>query len=133
MEVLELPGYTTNEKLGIAKQYLIPRQLDAHGIGSELLSISDDAIRTVIEAYTREAGVRNLERELAAICRKAARKIAEGKSQSTHVTSIGISKYLGPIKFHSEESPSKRKRWVSQRVCRLPRSVGRSYLLKRQA
>ena len=102
MEVLELPGYTTNEKLGIAKQYLIPRQLDAHGIGSELLSISDDAIRTLIEAYTREAGVRNLERELAAICRKAARKIAEGKTQSTHVTSIGISTYLGPIKFHSE-------------------------------
>ena len=102
MEVLELPGYTTNEKTGIAKQYLIPRQLEAHGISNELLSISDDAIRTVIEAYTREAGVRNLERELGAICRKAARKIAEGGAQFTHVTPNGISVFLGPIKFHSE-------------------------------
>lgn len=102
MEVLELPGYTTNEKTGIAKQYLIPRQLEAHGISGNLLSISDDAIHTVIEAYTREAGVRNLERELGAICRKSARKIAEGRTESTHVTSAEISNYLGPIKFYSE-------------------------------
>ena len=102
MEVLDLPGYTTNEKTGIAKQYLIPRQLEAHGISADLLSISDDATRTVIEAHTREAGVRNLERELGAICRKTARKIAEGRTESTQVTSTEVSNYLGPIKFYSE-------------------------------
>ena len=102
MEVLDLPGYTTNEKAGIAKQYLIPRQLEAHGISADLLSISDDATRTVIEAHTREAGVRNLERELGAICRKTARKIAEGSTESTQVTSTEVSNYLGPIKFYSE-------------------------------
>jgi ATP-dependent Lon protease len=102
MEVLDLPGYTTNEKTGIAKQYLIPRQLEAHGISADLLSISDDATRTVIESHTREAGVRNLERELGAICRKTARKIAEGRTESTQVTSTEVSNYLGPIKFYSE-------------------------------
>ena len=102
MEILELPGYTTNEKAMIAKQYLLSRQLEAHGITTNQLSISDDAIHKVIEEYTREAGVRNLERELGTICRKVARKIAEGKIEPTHVTSDEIPDYLGPIKFYSE-------------------------------
>ena len=102
LEILELPGYTANEKLMIAKQYLIPRQLETHGIGEDTLSIADDALHQVIDKYTREAGVRNLEREMGTICRKVARQIAEGKEKPTHVTIDDIQEYLGPTKFFSE-------------------------------
>ena len=102
LEILELPGYTANEKLMIAKQYLIPRQLETHGIGEDSLSIADDAIHEVIDKYTREAGVRNLEREMGTICRKVARQIAEGKDTPTDVTSADVPDYLGPTKFFSE-------------------------------
>jgi ATP-dependent Lon protease len=102
LEILELPGYTANEKLMIAKQYLIPRQLETHGIGEDALSIADDAIHQVIDKYTREAGVRNLEREMGTICRKVARQIAEGKDTPTDVTSDDVPDYLGPTKFFSE-------------------------------
>ena len=102
LEILELPGYTANEKLMIAKQYLIPRQLETHGIGEDALSIADDAIHQVIDRYTREAGVRNLEREMGTICRKVARQIAEGKDTPTDVTSDDVPDYLGPTKFFSE-------------------------------
>jgi ATP-dependent Lon protease len=102
LEILELPGYTANEKLMIAKQYLIPRQLEAHGIGVVALSIADEAIHQVIDKYTREAGVRNLEREIGTICRKVARQIAEGKDTPTHVTADDVPDYLGPTKFYSE-------------------------------
>ena len=102
LEILELPGYTANEKLMIAKQYLIPRQLETHGIGEAVLSIADDAIHQVIDKYTREAGVRNLEREMGTICRKVARQIAEGKDTPTNVTNDDVSDYLGPTKFFSE-------------------------------
>ena len=102
LEILELPGYTANEKLMIAKQYLIPRQLESHGIGEDTLSIADDVIHQVIGKYTREAGVRNLEREMGTICRKVARQIAEGKDTPTHVTIDDVPDYLGPSKFFSE-------------------------------
>ncbi|MCZ6676765.1 MAG: endopeptidase La [Candidatus Poribacteria bacterium] len=102
MEVLELPGYTTNEKLMIAKQYLISRQLEAHGINADQLSIMDDAIRQIVDTYTREAGVRNLERELGTICRKVARQVAEGNETPTHVTPADLPDYLGVTKFYSE-------------------------------
>ena len=102
LEILELPGYTTNEKLMIAKQYLIPRQLEAHGIGEDTLSIADDALHQVIDKYTREAGVRNLEREMGTICRKVARQIAEGREKPTRVTVDDVPDYLGPTKFFSE-------------------------------
>ena len=102
LEILELPGYTANEKLMIAKQYLIPRQLETHGIGEDTLSIADDALHQVIEKYTREAGVRNLEREMGTICRKVARQIAEGKEKPTHVAIDDVPDYLGPTKFFSE-------------------------------
>lgn len=102
MEVLELPGYTSNEKLMIAKQYLIPRQLEAHGLSEDGLSIADEATHGVIGEYTREAGVRNLERELGTICRKVARKVAEGRTEAIHVTADDIADYLGPAKFYSE-------------------------------
>ena len=102
LEILELPGYTANEKLMIAKQYLIPRQLESHGIGEAALSIADDAVHRVIDKYTREAGVRNLEREMGTICRKVARQIAEGKETPTHVAIDDVQEYLGPTKFFSE-------------------------------
>lgn len=102
METIDLPGYTSNEKKQIAKQYLIPRQLTANGITDEQLQISDDAIENVITKYTREAGVRNLERELGTLCRKSARKVAEGEIQQTTIGDDEIPNYLGPPKFESE-------------------------------
>src|ERR671926_512521 len=80
MEVLQLSGYTDEEKVQIARTYLIPKQLAAHGLRPEELTIEPDAIRTVIRGYTREAGVRNLDREIASLCRKVAREIAEGRT-----------------------------------------------------
>ena len=102
METIELPGYTANEKLIIAKQYLIPRQLDANGLEDELINIKDTAVDTVIGEYTREAGVRNLERELGTLCRKVARRVAEGNTEPAVITGADIPSYLGPAKFESE-------------------------------
>lgn len=103
METLELAGYTANEKQQIAKQYLIPRQLTANGLTAEQLHIEDAAIDTVIGAYTREAGVRNLERELGTLCRKEARRVAEGRTTGiTKISAKSIPDYLGPEKFTAE-------------------------------
>ncbi len=102
MEVLELPGYTTEEKLMIAKRFLIPKQLDEHGISEEHICITDDSIDKITKEYTREAGVRNLEREIGSICRKTARRIAEGAEGLTTVTAEEVPEYLGPLKFYSE-------------------------------
>ena len=102
METIELPGYTANEKLIIAKQYLIPRQLEANGLKKKLIKIRDTAINKVVGAYTREAGVRNLERELGTLCRKVARRVAEGNTKLTNIAAKHIPSYLGPAKFDSE-------------------------------
>ena len=102
METIELPGYTANEKQIIAKQYLIPRQLKENGLGNALIDIKDKAIDKVISEYTREAGVRNLERELGTVCRKVARRVAEGNTDTTIITPKDIQGYLGPAKFDSE-------------------------------
>ena len=102
METIELPGYTANEKLIIAKQYLIPRQLDANGLNKKQIGIRAKAINKVVGEYTREAGVRNLERELGTVCRKVARRVAEGNTERTIVTDKDIPSYLGPAKFDSE-------------------------------
>ncbi len=102
MEVLELPGYTDSEKLQIAKRYLIPRQLDAHGLTTDHLSFTDDAIAAIVRSYTREAGVRNLEREIAAICRAVARKVSEGRTELVTVTAEDLHPLLGPVRFFSE-------------------------------
>ena len=102
METIELPGYTANEKQIIAKQYLIPRQLTANGLEEDLIHIKDAAIDKVISEYTREAGVRNLERELGTLCRKVARRVAEGNTEPTTITAKDIQQYLGPEKFDSE-------------------------------
>ncbi|MGB4441197.1 MAG: endopeptidase La [Coriobacteriia bacterium] len=99
MEVIHFPGYTEDEKLHIARKYLIPKQLKEHGLKPSLLSISDSAIREIVRRHTREAGVRNLERQIATICRQVARKVVEGQVGKTSVTGKTIHDYLGPAKF----------------------------------
>ncbi|MCL6575601.1 endopeptidase La [Kyrpidia sp.] len=98
MEVIHLPGYTEVEKLRIAKGYLVPKQLEAHGLTRDQLSISDETLLKIIRSYTREAGVRNLEREIAAVCRKAARMIVDGKKKVS-VTKSRLQAFLGPERF----------------------------------
>jgi len=102
MEVLELPGYSDDEKLMIAKQHLIPKQLEEHGLTPENLQFEDEAILGIIHSYTREAGVRNLEREIAAICRAVAKDVAEGKNDKVVVKKETLHKFLGPEKFYPE-------------------------------
>jgi len=99
MEVIHFPGYTEDEKLHIARQYLVPKQLKEHGLNAKTLSITDAALREIIRRYTREAGVRNLERQIATICRQVARKVVEGKTGKTSVTARAVHSYLGPEKF----------------------------------
>jgi ATP-dependent Lon protease len=102
MEILILSGYTDEEKVGIALQYLIPKQLDAHGLKKEELTFDPQAIRTMVRRYTHEAGVRNLEREIAAVARKVARRIAEGRPEPVHVTPDNLVEYLGRPRFFDE-------------------------------
>ncbi len=99
MEVIEFPGYTEEEKYNIAKEFLIPKQLKNNGLNAKILSISDSALRTVIREYTREAGVRNLEREIASICRKVAKKVTTNGQKKYLVGVADLDKYLGPAKF----------------------------------
>ena len=99
MEILELPGYTEEEKVMIARDFLIPKQLEEHGLKGEQLGFADAALRTMIVSYTREAGVRNLERQIATVCRGVAKEIVEGSQQSVDFTDEFVHKYLGPVKF----------------------------------
>jgi ATP-dependent Lon protease len=102
MEVLELPGYTSLEKVRIARKYLIPKQVEAHGLQAQHLAIAPDALDHIISDYTREAGVRNLDRQLASICRKVARGVAEGARRPAAVTARQLHAYLGPRLFEYE-------------------------------
>ena len=102
MEIIPLQGYTQEEKLAIARRYLIQRQLDANGLKPEQCAISEDAIRAIISDYTREAGVRNLEREIGAVFRHAAMRIAEGSVQSVTIEVADLHAILGARKFESE-------------------------------
>src|SRR2546425_8775022 len=102
MEIIQLPGYTEEEKLEIAKRYLVKRQLEANGLTSEQASITEDAIRKIIADYTREAGVRNLEREIGAALRSAAMQIAEGKAQKVVIEPKDLHAILGARKFEGE-------------------------------
>jgi len=102
MEVIELPGYTDTEKLNIAKKYLLPRQLKEHGLKKSQLTIKDEAILTIIRSYTREAGVRNLERNIAAICRSVATEIAKNGKQRATIGAKDLGRILGPVKYESE-------------------------------
>jgi ATP-dependent Lon protease len=102
MEIIELQGYTEEEKVHIAFQYLIPRQIEENGITKEQIEFPEEAVSHVIRHYTREAGVRNLERNLGTICRKQARRIAEGKSDKLVITREIVQEFLGGIKVRSE-------------------------------
>jgi ATP-dependent Lon protease len=102
MEVIEIPGYTEDEKIEIAKRYLLKRQLAATGLKPEQCEITEDAIRTMIRDYTREAGVRNLERQIGAICRHVAMRIAEGTCNRMHIDSTALPAILGPRRFENE-------------------------------
>ena len=102
MEVVNLSGYTNEEKLEIARRFLIPRQLQEAGISDDLLDVSNDAVLRIVEQYTREAGLRNLEREVAAICRKVARKVADGQAHRTRLTRKNLHLFLGPPRFLTE-------------------------------
>ncbi|MDH7484984.1 MAG: endopeptidase La [Anaerolineae bacterium] len=99
MEVIYFPGYIEEEKMEIARRFLIPRQLEEHGLSALGLSFSDQALRAMIREYTYEAGVRNLERGIANICRKIARRVAEGKPFPRRITAESLNKYLGPPQF----------------------------------
>lgn len=107
MEVLELPGYIEEEKLQIARKYLWPRQVAENGLKPDQISIADQVIRRIIAEYTREAGVRNLERELAAICRKVAKEVASGKAEKTEISGDSLHSYLGPQKVFPEVAERK--------------------------
>jgi ATP-dependent Lon protease len=102
MEIIELPGYTEDEKLEIAKRYLLKRQLVANGLRAEQCEITDDAIRGIIRDYTREAGVRNLERLIGAVCRHVAVRIAEGSVAQVRVDGAALAAILGPRRFENE-------------------------------
>lgn len=103
MEILEIPGYTRREKVAIARQHLIPKQLEEHGLSEDQVSIQDEAVEEVIEHYTREAGVRNLERNIASVIRGVAVKVAEGDNSKRVIkTEDELREFLGPIKYTSE-------------------------------
>src|SRR5947208_6836383 len=99
MDVIQLSGYTEEEKLGIARKYLVPKQLKAHGLTRSKLTFTEKGLRVVIREYTREAGVRQLERQIAAVCRKAARRIAEGDTERTSADEKRVREWLGPRRF----------------------------------
>ena len=102
MEIISLSGYTEEEKLGIAKKYLIPRQMEEHGIKAKQIHISDEAVLKIISQYTREAGLRNLEREIATICRKVAKDVAQGNGRLHRISAANLNKFLGIRKFLPE-------------------------------
>src|SRR6202790_223009 len=107
LEVIELPGYTEDEKLHIARQFLIPKQMQEHGLKASKVAFEDAAIHRLIREYTFEAGVRNLEREIASVLRKVARKVAEGRRSKTIITAEKLPDYLGPQKHFFELAEQK--------------------------
>ncbi len=107
MEVISLPGYTDEEKLSIAKNHLLPKQRKKHGLNGNQLRLSDDAIREIVALYTRESGVRGLEKQIAAICRKTAAGIVEKRFKSRYVRAGGLEEFLGPAKYRDTRTDGK--------------------------
>ena len=103
MEIIQLPGYTQQEKIEIGKRFLIPKQMENHGLKPKNIEITDEAMTELVQAYTKEAGVRNLEREIANIMRKVARAVAEGRKRKTVVDVKKLNEYLGPPRFEYGE------------------------------
>src|SRR3990170_3185425 len=104
MEVIELPGYTDLEKIAIAKKFLIPRELENHGLRPDQLEIKEEALKQIVRDYTREAGLRNLDRYLATLCRKAAKKVASDEEKKIVVTGENLSDFLGAARYYPELS-----------------------------
>ena len=104
MEVIELTGYTEEEKLQISKRHLIPKQLEANGLDDANIAFSDESIRGMVKRYTREAGLRSLEREVSRVCRKVAKRVAEGREEKSRITASNLSQFLGPAKYTPEEN-----------------------------
>ena len=102
METLELPGYSEDQKMMIAKEFLIPKQISEHGLSSEFIEFQDAALQTIIASYTREAGVRNLEREIATVCRGVAKDVARGIKEKVVIGQDDLHRFLGPVKFFQE-------------------------------
>jgi ATP-dependent Lon protease len=102
MEVIEIPGYTNSEKLDIAKRYLVPRQLEANGLTNKQATFKDSALREIIESYTREAGVRNLERSIGSVARAIAAEVVGGRSEKVTVDAAYVNKVLGPALFEPD-------------------------------
>jgi ATP-dependent Lon protease len=103
MEVIRLSGYTEEEKLQIVRRHILPKQMEENGVSEKYLTISDSALRAAITNYTREAGLRNLEREIGTICRKVARRVAEGETKKVHVTAKNLHEFLGVAKVEPDE------------------------------
>ncbi|EKO40051.1 MAG: ATP-dependent protease La, partial [Solidesulfovibrio magneticus str. Maddingley MBC34] len=103
MELIRLPGYTEQEKVKIARRYILPRQIEENGLAAEDVSLSDQVVAKIIRDYTREAGLRNLEREVGSVCRKLARRKAEGEEPPFRVTASSLEKLLGPARFMDDE------------------------------
>jgi len=116
MEVLRLPGYTEDEKLEIAFRHLVPKQIEENALNKNLIYFTKGAVKKIISFFTREAGVRNLEREIASVCRKVARKVAEGKKHLTRITSQNIERYLGPPKIFRDQLQKKNRVGVATGV-----------------
>ena len=125
MEVIQLSGYTLDEKLHIAKNYLVPRQIEENGLESDQIEFEDEALKVIADEYTREAGVRNLERQIGTVCRKIARDAAEGKLDGKTVISADRAReLLGPRKFFAEQA-RRTKDPGSPPASRGPRSAAR--------
>lgn len=107
MEIINIPGYTIDDKLQIAKEFLIKKQIKENGIDAKKLNLSDSAINSIVEEYTKESGVRNLEREIAAVCRKIAREVAEGNKKPVKINASNLHKYLGAPRYILEEERKK--------------------------
>jgi ATP-dependent Lon protease len=120
LEIIRIPGYTEAEKLEIGREYIIPKQMREHGLEPDQLSIEDPAIRTIIHHYTREAGVRNLERELAAVCRQAAVKVASSEAEAVRVGEGDVEEILGPKRFFSEVAAQRAQIGVSTALAWTP-------------
>jgi ATP-dependent Lon protease len=102
MEIIEIPSYVEEEKVEIAKKFLVPKQIREHGLTNKQIKFREETLHTIINSYTREAGVRNMERQIASISRGVAKDVAYGKRRSSTITSEMVSNFLGPIKFYSE-------------------------------
>lgn len=114
MEIIALPGYTLEEKVSISTIHLVPRQLMEHGLDGKLLSFTEETIKHIVKGYTREAGVRNLEREISHVCRKVAKEIAGGEKGPFHIKANNLTKYLGPEKYLQDEALQKDEIGVAQ-------------------